>query len=389
MYGQATMSGLSTPLEPVPLPADRLPEYDEHHRAKHRILEEYMKVWLAKLGQTYSQISVVDGFASAGRYRDGRVGSPLVFLNTYLTHAARDNLKAPPHFVFIEARKEFAQHLRWELDQIPDLFGARVDLIHAEYEGAFPTVVNELAARYRPPLPTFAFVDPLGYEKTPFGLLRDYRARLGTKAEAMIYVPIDFMARFVQTDTTEHALDRLFGSRAAWERVRSEARPGTEASRLLAEAYAGVLGKEYDLVSRFAVDPASRNRYYLFFGTDHLDGLKAMKGAYWKVDPEDGRGYRQDLLAAGGQGELFTPATETPKEPEEDLAALMRAHFRTEEFSIEAAELFALTKTGFRETHVREMVLRPAVDLGELEVVRSPSKRRGVFPAGTYMRFRR
>lgn len=203
----------------------------------------------------------------------------------------------------------------------------------------------------------------------------------------MVYVPADFMARFVRTEITTQALDRLFGSRAAWESVRAEAQPGAEASRLLAEAYAQLLGTEYDLVSRFAVDPASRNRYYLFFGTDHLDGLKAMKKAYWTVDPEDGRGYRQNILTAHGQAELFNPAIEAPKEPDEDLASLMRAHFGNREFSIEEAELFALTKTAFRETHLRGMVLFTAYDAGVLVITQTPAKRRRAFPPGTRMRF--
>jgi three-Cys-motif partner protein len=384
------VNDLGSSLEPVALSADRLPLYDEHHTAKHRLLEEYMKVWLAKLAQSYPQVAIIDGFASAGRYRDGRIGSPLIFLHAYLSHAARENFRAPPHFVFIEANRSFAQHLRSEIEATRELAGARVDVIHGEYEDVFPRAVDRLARRYsRSAMPTFAFVDPLGYEKTPFALLRDYRRQLGRTAEAMVYVPTDFMARFVGTDITAQALDKLFGSREAWETVRDQAHPGVEASRLLADAYADVLRGEYELVSSFAVDPASRNRYYLFFGTDHVDGLKAMKSAYWKVDPEDGRGYRQDLRTAVGQGELFAPAAEVPKEPEEDLGALIRAQFRNREFSIEEAELFALTATGFRETHVRPLALLPALDGGELVITHTPAKRRRAFPAGTRMRFTR
>lgn len=288
--------------------------------------------------------------------------------------------------MFIEGRKSFAQHLCSEIQALPDLGGATVEVIHGEYENAFPIAVEALALRYRAaPLPTFAFVDPLGYEKTPFTLIRDYRARLGKAAEAMIYLPTGFMGRFVGTDITEQALDRAFGSREAWARVRDKAEPGGEASALLADAYADLLRTQYELVSRFAVDPTSRNRYYLFFGTGHIDGLKAMKAAYWKVDPEDGRGYRQDILTAGGQGELFAPVVEAPNQPEEDLAALVADEFANREFTIEDAELFALTSTGFRETHVRKLALEPLEAAGHLVVDRRGSKG---FPAGTKMRFR-
>lgn len=201
----------------------------------------------------------------------------------------------------------------------------------------------------------------------------------------MVYLPTDFMGRFVGTDITKQALDRAFGFRGGWERVRDEAEPGREASALLADAYADVLRTQYELVSRFAVDPTSRNRYYLFFGTDHIDGLKAMKAAYWKVDPEDGRGYRQDILTAGGQGALFAPVVEAPNQPEEDLAALVADEFANREFTIEDAELFALTKTGFRETHVRKLALEPLEAAGRLSVDRPGS--RG-FPPGTKMRLK-
>jgi three-Cys-motif partner protein len=379
------MCALNTPIDPVALPRDRLPRYDEHHKAKHRLLEEYMKVWLPKLAQTHPQVAIVDGFASAGRYRDDRIGSPLIFLQAYVTHAARQRFKAPPHFVFIESRRDFAQHLASELAAI-DLRGIEVDLIHGQYQDEFPRVIDRLVTRYGRP-PTFAFVDPLGYDNTPFALLRDYRANLGGRAEAMVYVPTDFMARFIGTTLTEQALDDLFGSREAWHRVRIEAAPGAEASAKLAEAYAQVLETQYELVSRFAVNPTSRNRYYLFFGTDSIDGLKAMKDAYWKVDPEDGRGYTQAIVEAAGQLGMFDAAVETPKEPEEDLLALMRAHFVDGEFSIEEAERFALIGTGFRAAHVRSLALTPALEAGDLEITERTARRQGGFTSGTRMRF--
>src|SRR4051812_20540023 len=102
------MPSLSSGVTPKSLSSTALPVYDEHHKAKHRLLEEYMKVWLAKLAQSYPQVAIVDGFASAGRYRDGRIGSPLIFLQAYLNHSARSRFRAPPHFVFIESKRSFA-----------------------------------------------------------------------------------------------------------------------------------------------------------------------------------------------------------------------------------------------------------------------------------------
>jgi hypothetical protein len=65
----------------------------------------------------------------------------------------------------------------------------------------------------------------------------------------------------------------------------------------------------------------------------------------------------------------------------------MRAHFGPREFSIEDAELFALAQTGFRETHVRPLVLIPAQHAGELDVIETTATRKRAFPQRTRMRF--
>jgi three-Cys-motif partner protein len=381
------MTSLSSELSGQLLADPDLPEYHAHHAAKHGLLRNYANAWLPKLGYSYPKIAIVDGFASAGRYRDRRMGSPLLLLHAYLGRTDQARFQSPPHFVFIESVRKFARHLRAEVDAIQNLQGATVDVIYGKYEDEFPRVVDYVATQYRQPVPTFAFVDPRGYEDNPFDLLRSYRARLGAKAEAMVYVPISFMARFVATEITEQAMDRAFGSREAWDEVRRKAAPGVEAGARLAEAYSDVMSDEFRWVSRFVIDPVRHNEYYLFFGTDHLDGLKVMKAAYWKIDPVGGSGYQQDPLSAAGQGTLFGPAgAPGPAAADASLAELLRERFGLREFSINEAEEFALTATRYRETHVRPALITMQ-DAGRLHVTHSTRRSEKHFPAGTRMRF--
>jgi three-Cys-motif partner protein len=383
------MTELSSGLSGKLLDRSDLPEYEEHHAAKHGILREYTKAWLPKLGISYPQVAIVDGFASAGRYRDGREGSPLIFLNAYLDHTGRSRLQAPPHFIFIESVKKYATHLRAEIDAVEDLHGATVDVIHGSYEKELPRVVAFLAGQYRQPVPAFAFVDPRGYNENPFEVLRDYRRRLGPKAEAMVYVPIKFMARFVGTDLTEDAMDRAFGSRDAWLLVRAQSNPGQEAGRQLAQAYTDVMRSEFSLLTHFIVDPVNHNEYYLFFGTEHLDGIRKMKDAYWKIDPDGGTGYQQDPRTAAGQGALFSAADVSPVllPHDETLPVLLRAHFELREFSIEEAVEYTLTETRFRDAHLRPEALIPMQNAGKLEVTETTRTSKKHFPPGTRMRF--
>jgi hypothetical protein len=150
-----------------------------------------------------------------------------------------------------------------------------------------------------------------------------------------------------------------------------------------------VMKGEFDWVTRFNVDPLRRNDYYLFFGTDSLSGLRAMKRAQWKVDPVGGRAYEQSAARASGQGELF-PLEQVAELPlEESLPVLLHRHFGTQSFTIEQAELYTLTQTRYLdEGHLRKLALIPLQEAGQLEVVNSTRRRPTEFPKRTVLRFR-
>ena len=113
------MNGLDSGLKAVHLPVAELPPFKAHHEAKHKLLREYIQVWLPKLGYTYNRVAIVDCFASAGRYQRGQPGSPLYLLNAYVgMDPGRKPLKNPPHFILIESKLRFARHLRAEVDVI-------------------------------------------------------------------------------------------------------------------------------------------------------------------------------------------------------------------------------------------------------------------------------
>jgi three-Cys-motif partner protein len=371
------------------LPRAKLPAYAAHHAAKHSLLREYANVWLPKLGFTYPRVAIVDAFASAGRYRDGQPGSPLLLLQAYTGRSDTAKFRTPPIFRFIESNRSFAEHLRAEIDDLGDLKGANVEVIHGRYRDCFPTVIEELG-RLPTPLPCFAFIDPLGYSETPFDLVERYRRRLGAKAEAMVYLPVRFMARFLWTDLTEAALRSALGSGKAVERVRADPDAvGVEAGDRIADEYADLMRREYGFVTQFTVDPVRHNEYHLFFGTGSLAGVSEMKRAYWKVDPVGGRGYRQGVREASGQASLFGPSEVSELPTEERLPALIKAHFGKKAFTIEDAERYTLLHTRFLDKpHLRQWALTPMRREGRLEVLDGGGRRDTDFPAGTRMRLR-
>jgi three-Cys-motif partner protein len=382
------MSELDSEIRPFALAQDQLPEFDAHNGAKHRLLREYIQVWLPKLGYSYPQIVIIDCFASAGRYRGGEIGSPLTLLNAYCGWAPSKPLRRPPHFVFIEKRRQFAQHLRFEIGQLDDLRGAEVDVIHASYEDAFPKVIEFLATKYRQPVPTFAFVDPKGWAENPFELIASFRDRIGEKAEALIYLPARFMARFAEQDFVRASLEKLYGGTTLDEALAAhDEESALSAAERLAEAYRQRLKEDhFEWATRFRINPVRRNEYYLLFGTGDLNGLREMKRAMWKVDPVGGEAYEQDALVAVGHGQLFSPESVASLPPEEGLISLLRGHFGDEEFTIREAEEFTLTQTRYLDKpHLRKWALVPLQDAGKLQIIAGEA-RRGQYPPGTKLR---
>jgi three-Cys-motif partner protein len=381
------VTDLSTGIEAARLPVEKLPAYAPHHAAKHKLIREYANVWLPKLGFKYPQTVIIDGYASCGRYRGNQPGSPLILLQAYLGRGDRDKFQAPPHFIFIEERRDFVRHLRAEVDAL-DLKGTTVDVIHGSYVAAFPRVLMWLADHYGRPLPTFVFVDPRGYKGNPFSHIQLLKRTLPEKSETLVYVPASWMARFAKTGITAGALDEFYSGRSWEDAVAAEAtRRG--ASEALAEIFYDVMKSEFEWVTRFNVDPLHRNDYYLFFGTDSVHGLREMKRAQWKVDPVGGRAYEQSASRALGQGELFPVEEHTELPPEENLSVLLKAHFGSKTFTVQEAAHFTLTSTRFvDEGHLRKLGLIPLQDADQLEVVESTRKRRTDFPKGTVMRLR-
>lgn len=396
------MSTLDSGLSPARLPEDDLPDWNDHHGAKHGLIDHYLDVWVPVLGQRYPRTVLIDAFASAGRYQGGRPGSPLIMLDAYLEHSARDALRRPPHFIFIESRLDFAQHLKWEVEQYPDLHGAKVDVIHGTYVEQWPRVLNWLGQWYPKPLPTFALIDPLGYTDTPFSHIEMFKRRLPQSSELMVYLPVTFMARFATTGQVDDALARQYGDRDWVEGLKRDATLA-ETSDTLGQLFAEALRQRFDEVTSFRVEPKYRNAYQLLFGTDSLKGLEAMKDSFWKVDRQSGQGYTYRPEAAPSQGpqaeSLFdVPAPEAPAERgldesnAEELIRRLRQRFGSEPFTIEDAGLFVLRSTPFRRSkHLRQWALSPLERSGELERPGWPAGQTrvpGQYPPGTLLRFK-
>lgn len=100
---------------------------DDHSKAKHRILKDYLRKYLLiRCGNVFKQslfkLVIVDGFAGGGVYACGSPGSPVIFINTISAAFDEVNIKRhlegkPPvsiecHFFFNELQRDTLEILK-------------------------------------------------------------------------------------------------------------------------------------------------------------------------------------------------------------------------------------------------------------------------------------
>jgi three-Cys-motif partner protein len=353
-------------------------ERQRHTRAKHEILVGYLDAWIPILGSWAEHIVLIDGFAGPGRYVGGEPGSPLLMLDAYFRREDREKLKAQLHFVFIEADQQRFEHLEAELAKRKADPKVEITPLHGEFSDRFPTVLADFKRRFGEQPPTFAFIDPFGADDTAHhltsGLIKLPRC------EALIYVPITHLARFVTEQDLEATLDNLYGSRS-WERAREVADLDSR-RQILQDAFRDRLRESCEWVRWFEIVPdVGKNSYALFFGTNNAQGLRRMKDAMWKIDPIQGTSFRDSTTV--DHPVLFADKPDLGR-----LESVLRARFGSSEFAIETAADYTLKETAFRDNGHLKPALK-AAEAGDRLVVTAAKngRRRGQFPAGTRMRF--
>lgn len=353
-----------------------------HTRAKHDLLSRYLGGWFPILSRYNGRIVFLDGFAGPGVYSSGEPGSPVVALETLLTHSYWPNMRHQ-EFVFLFNESDRARFAR--LQQV-------VSNLQAKYQpwpsnvklrlgnSTFEDTANELlayVAQQRAQLaPTFAFVDPFGVSGMPMELLS--RLLAFNRCELFVYFRFDTVNRFATAGNIDDRLNELFGT-DVYQQVRGLA--GPDRKKYLHDLYQYQLTTVcgFPFVKSFEmINDKGHTGYYLFFGTRNIVGLRVMKEAMWKVDPGGGQLF-SDILA--GQDILFREEVDI-----EPLKLALRNQFTGQTVSVNALEEYLLIHTPYAASHLKKLTLKPMQADG---YIGSPNqKRRGTFPQGTLITFR-
>ena len=357
---------------------------DDHTRAKHQVLAAYLSAWLPVMGLQALKVAneprllVVDGFAGPGRYEGGEPGSPLIMLNTLASHAALSKMAGVKFiFLFIEQDVRRFEYLKGQVEDLVLPPNIEVHIEHGTFEDTFGALVDDIKGEDKTLIPTFAFVDPFGYSKTPMSLAGKFLDF--PRSEALFFLPLSFVHRFVGREGQEDALTNLFNSDRWREAIPME---GEERRAFLIGLFEDRLRQQGQVgyVTSFELRTSDGNDYRLVFATGHKRGLELMKSAMWSVDTL--KGTRYTAHTETGQQVLFQPEVDTGP-----LLDELRKAFGQKWFSVSDACNVMLKTPYVPERHLKKLTLVPAEKSGVLAVKRPEGRRAGSFTDDVKMKF--
>lgn len=358
-------------------PTDTIWEIEPHTSAKHKILENYLQAWFPILNRYNERIIYLDGFCGPGRYSGGEPGSPLIAINTALTH--RRKMTGELVFIFVDEAPDRIANLKSELSRIglPEHFK-----VHAEcgkFDEVIGGILDKLEIGRQSLAPTFAFVDPFGFSGVPFALLE--KLLVNPKCEIFVTFMVDWMNRFLESPNEairDHIVE-FFGT----SDVLKVADLGTERKARLLEYYKERLSTKADYVREFEMrNEEGRVIYYLVFATKNSLGHLKMKEAMWRVDTYGD--YRFSDKTNPDQVVLFRLDHGTP------LCNILFSKFTGRKIQVRDAIAFVCDVTPYIEKHVRP-ALKYAEERGMIVVDESKAdgrkRRPGTFPPNSFVTF--
>ena len=262
---------------------DTIWDKDPHTDAKHQILEEYLKAWFPILARYNAKIMFIDGFAGPGVYSKGEDGSPIIALNTAVSHPQSGTFNEIV-FLFIEEDAKRFKILQETIGRKHPKLAAKFkcDLRCGEFARTIESLLNERSAKGESAPPTLVFIDPFGYSGMPMELVA--RLLSNSKTEVLINFMSGFMVRFTDEQRAE-VLNAVFGTEE-WRKVK-DIKDFYKREQFLVELYTRQLkaaaGAVYVRTFEMRNDK-DMPEYHLIFGTKNVKGMEVMKDAMFKVD---------------------------------------------------------------------------------------------------------
>jgi len=328
--------------------------YREHTRAKHQILEKYLRAWIPIMWRYHRRICYFDGFAGRGEYEpetpngERELGSPLIAMKV-----AQELYRPEREIIctFIEKDPDNFKNLVSVISRLrplyPDVTIYPEPPIQGELADEIGAILDTVGGRLAP---SFFFVDPFGFSGVPFELVKEILSIRRT--EVFFTFMYRELGRFLERLELEPTIDELFGT-DRWRECRP--RVGGQREHCLRELYIRQLreqaGVKYVWPFRVRMTEKRQTLYYLIHATNHFKGLDIMKGimytqgaggTYAYLGPDDAV-YRQQMR-------LFVDDADDI----ESLKVYLRGRFAGQKLSYDQVKEKSYQETPSIDKHYRQ-----------------------------------
>lgn len=287
----------------------------EHSKAKVELYATYLATYLNILSRVpfINRIHIYDLMCGEGVYVGGSKGSPVIAMEKIKDHYFSNKKVCPDIEVwFNDKDKSEIEKERYKIERVKEqcskIFrpgNVSVTYTHKDYKVIYPEIIkrnNALARDER----LLLFLDPYGYKEIKPEHLRQFLS--SGKTELILFLPISFMSRIASKSLSE---DEFPGGKPLQEFLTPLFEPDKDLIisskpylfisqlKLLLKDY---LNESNILVDTFTIERDKQNVYCLFFFTPNVLGFEKMLEAKWKIDEQQGMGFRLNYE----QGSLFT-----------------------------------------------------------------------------------
>lgn len=274
---------------------------EEHSKAKIELWSYYLSIYLNIIQRAIgiNKIYIYDVFCGEGKYEGGESGSPLVTLEKIRDHYySNNNTCLNIEICFndnglseIEKGKKRIERVEYYAKSIfkPDT----VNIKYSDFDSKtiLTTTINALSKLKTDERALF-FIDPWGYKEIDPKQLKTIMQN--GKTEIILFLPIYLMYIFTNKAISE---DKFPGGKPLQLFIRELF--GAGAPSLDSELkYIDSLTKQFKnyltikFSTAFTIERNPGHYFSLFFFTNNKKGFQKMLETKWKLDEQNGRGYK-------------------------------------------------------------------------------------------------
>ena len=271
-----------------------LPSLEDHSEMKLTILSDYIQEYLSIVCQQRTidkyNITLVDGFAGGGVYKDNKQGSPFTMIdavdkaNVGINKDRKKHVDIKPYYFFIEKNRDAFDSLS---NSMQDIDQTNIKIKQDDFNLCIDEIITKIKSRNpRGGGGAIFFLDQKGYSDVGMGVLKKIRQEL-PKAEIIININISWLVDFIDdTEKFQSVIKNMGLNNCVDLSEISKIRSMEVDPRYLIEAKLSSAIKKsacFPYFSPFFIEPKDNHRgYWLLHLAPHYRAHNAMSEVIWK-----------------------------------------------------------------------------------------------------------